>query len=112
MAQDIYQKILKGKISWTSSITKTAKELISKLLVANPAGRLGTLKRGVREVREQNFFKPLNFTEMEAKKMKTPFVPNIKDPLDTSNFEDYEDEDGAEWQRFNDPKADLFADFA
>lgn len=108
---DIYQQILRGKISWPSSISKAGREVISKLLVANPAARLGTLKRGSREVREQTFFKPLNFSDLEKKTLKAPHVPNISSPTDTSNFEEYEDEDGAEWARFNDPSAKFFDDF-
>ena len=79
--------------------------------MANPAARLGNLKRGSREVREQNFFKPLNFSELEKKTIPAPHIPDIKSPTDTSNFEEYEDEDGAEWARFNDPSAKYFDEF-
>ena len=40
---------------------------VAKLLVANPAQRLGCLKRGGRDVREHAFFKPVDFTELEVR---------------------------------------------
>eukprot|EP00908_Phaeocystis_cordata_P026034 Transcript_8509.p2 GENE.Transcript_8509~~Transcript_8509.p2 ORF type:complete len:482 (+),score=294.80 Transcript_8509:1140-2585(+) len=108
---DIYQKILKGKMSFPSSFPKAGRDLVAKLLVANPAQRLGCLKRGGRDVREHAFFKPVDFTELEAKTIRAPFVPKIKSPLDTSNFEHYDDDDDGDWARYNDKRNNVFADF-
>jgi len=108
---EIYQKIMKGKVLFPNSISKNAKDLITKLLVANPSGRLGSLKRGEREVREQPFFKAINFVELEKKIIKAPIVPTISNPLDTSNFEEYEDESGEDWLRFNTPGNTYFTAF-
>ena len=105
-------QILRGKISWPSTISKIGREMVSKLLVANPVARLGNLKRGTRGLREMNFFKPINFTDLEKKSViKAPHIPAIKNPTDTSNFEEFDDDGGAEWARFNDKSTDLFADF-
>jgi len=108
---EIYQKILKCRVAFGPSISRNSRDLINKLLVSNPASRLGSLKRGVREVREQAFFKALNFGDMENKRLPAPNKPTIKNPLDTSNFEAYTDDDGGDWARFNDPKVNLFKDF-
>jgi len=108
---EIYQKILRGKITFPVSFGKNAKDLVAKLLVANPTARLGCLKRGGRDVREHPFYKPLDFGELEAKKPKAPFIPTIKSPLDTSNFEHYDDDDEGDWARFNDKSSNVFAEF-
>uniref|UniRef100_A0A7S4BY39 cGMP-dependent protein kinase n=1 Tax=Chrysotila carterae TaxID=13221 RepID=A0A7S4BY39_CHRCT len=108
---DIYQKILRGKIAYPVTLGKTAREACQKFLLANPAARMCHLKRGVREVREHPFFKPINFDELYNKVPKAPLIPRISDPLDTSNFDYYEDEDGSEWARFNDKRRDFFKNF-
>ena len=43
--------------------------------------------------------------------IKAPIIPVIKNPLDTSNYEHYEDEDGTDWARYNDKKKNVFAAF-
>ena len=92
---DIYQKILRGKISFPAILSKNAKAMIASLLVANPAARLGCLKNKGRDVRHHPFFKPVDFPSLESYSVKAPYVPTIKSPVDTSNFEHY-DEDDAE----------------
>ena len=39
--------------------------------------------------------------------IKAPIIPVIKNPLDTSNYEHYEDEDGTDWARYNDKKKNV-----
>ena len=51
-------------------------------------------------------------TDLEKKTViKAPHIPAIKNPTDTSNFEEFEDDGGAEWARFNDKSTNLFEDF-
>ena len=108
---DIYQKILRGKISFPAILSKNAKDMIAKLLVANPAARLGCLKNKGRDVRHHPFFKPVDFPSLESYSVKAPYVPTIKSPVDTSNFEHYDEDDAEDWARFNDKKSTVFADF-
>ena len=63
--------------------TKNAKDLISKLLVAQPAQRLGSLKRGHRDVSGHAFFKALDFGALTKKAIPAPYVPKISSPTDT-----------------------------
>jgi len=108
---DIYQKILRNKVSYPASFSKNVRDLLSKLLVSNPAARLGSLKNKSRDIKGHAFFKPVNWAELERKEIKAPYVPTITSPTDTSNFEHYDDEGGEDWARFNDRKKDTFAGF-
>jgi len=108
---DIYQKILRNKVSYPSSFSKNAKDLISKLLVSNPTARLGSLKNKSRDITGHPFFKQTNWSTLVKKEEKAPYIPPISSPTDTSNFEQYEDEGGEDWARFNDRKKDTFAGF-
>jgi len=73
--------------------------------------RLGCLKRGGRDVRDHLFFKPVDFQKLESKVTKAPIIPLINSPLDTSNYEHYDDEDGTDWGRYNDKSKNVFAAF-
>ena len=59
-----------------SMVTKQPKDLINKLLVANPAMRLGspTFKKGSRDVIAHPFFKPLDVATLHKKLAPAPCV--------------------------------------
>jgi serine/threonine protein kinase len=75
-------------------ISDSCKDLIRKLLTADPKERLG--HKGASEIRNHPFFRAINFKEIW--KQKAPLVPIIRDSLDfrdsfnTSNFESDADE--------------------
>mgnify|MGYP001179919512 CR=1 FL=1 len=108
---DIYQKILRNRVTYPATVSKNARDLITKLLVSNPSQRLGSLKRGHREISSHAFFKTTDWTALVRKELKAPYVPTIKSPTDTSNFDEYEDEGGEDWTRFNDKSKNLFKGF-
>jgi len=108
---EIYQKILRNRVTYPSIVSKNSRDLISKLLVSNPSQRLGALKKGHRDVSGHVFFKPVDWNELVRKKPKAPYIPQIKSPTDTSNFEDYEEESGEDWARFNDKSKNVFKGF-
>jgi len=108
---DIYQKILRNRVAYPSSMSKAAKDLISKLLISVPAQRLGSLKKGHRDISGHPFFKPLEFSALLKKEIKAPYIPNISSPTDTSNFDDYEEDNAEDWARFNDKRNNLFPGF-
>lgn len=44
---EIYQKILRNKVNYPAAFSKNVRDILSKLLVSNPAARLGSLKNKV-----------------------------------------------------------------
>lgn len=67
--------------------------LIKKLLSMNPAFRLGNLSGGVDDIIHDPFFQ--NGVDMEGiknRQVKAPYVPPIKNASDSSNFDDYEED--------------------
>jgi len=87
----IYQKILSGKIVFPKLFDKNAKALVKKLLTADLGKRYGNLKNGVEDIKTHKWFKDLDWDELQKKKIAPPFKPTVKDPSDTSNFDDYPD---------------------
>ena len=69
-------------------VSDDAKNIITKLLVKNPAQRLG--RKGLNEIKSQNFFSGINFDTVKSKKLKAPFKPTFNENEPTNNFdEDY-----------------------
>ena len=81
---DIYQKILRNRFTYPSHVSKPARDLISKLLVTNPSQRLGSLKRGPRDVLQHPFFKAVDFNQLYKKTIPAPYIPKIASTTDTS----------------------------
>jgi hypothetical protein len=65
---------------------------VKKLLIRDPAVRLGNLKGGVEEIQQQKWFNNFDFDLMLSRGMTAPWVPQIKGALDTSNFDPMEEE--------------------
>jgi len=72
---------------------------------------LGALKKGHRDVSGHALFKPIDWSVLVKKEIKAPYIPKISSPTDTSNFEEYEDDSGEDWTRFNDKAKNVFKGF-
>lgn len=99
---DLFRTIVKGKylVPETTSADEPASEhvvsIIKGLLTKDPAQRLGSLAGGEDDVLEHTWFSnklgknaAIDFTELRRKTIKAPTIPNIRNPLDSSNFEDW-----------------------
>ena len=86
-----YQKIIKVKISFPKDIDKNAKSLIKHLLIGDITKRYGCLKNGVKDVLNHRLFNGFDWRNFAFMKMEVPYIPCIKSPTDTSNFEFYPD---------------------
>jgi hypothetical protein len=69
---------------------------VSKLLVREPGQRIGCLAGGHLDLKEHPWFNSLNFNDLVRKRIKAPWVPEIKDYLDTSAFEAFDEDDNIE----------------
>jgi serine/threonine protein kinase/CRP-like cAMP-binding protein len=67
--------------------------LIKKLLTVNSAFRLGTLSGGIDDIIRDPFFSTVDWNAITQQSMPAPYVPPISGGLDSSNFDDYEEEE-------------------
>ena len=86
----IYQKVLKAQVPEPKGqrpLPKDSKNVIERLLKRETTERLGCMKLGTEEVKRAQFFSKLNWHRLEKKLIQPPYVPEIADPFDVSNFE-------------------------
>lgn len=83
----LFKNIVCVKFSIPRAVNGFAQDLIKKLLVRNQATRLGNLSRGHLDVQEHPWFESINFATLTHKELKAPWIPDIRDPFDTSNYE-------------------------
>ena len=85
----MYEMIQNSAVKFPKRITLSneAKDIIQKLLEKNPKKRLGAQK-GLEEIKNHPFFAKINFNDVEQKKLKAPFIPEIESDKDVSNFDE------------------------
>ena len=66
--------------------------IIRGLLCPNPSFRLGNLSAGIRGIMDHAFFQEVDWKVLCSKKVPPPYKPIIKDALDSSNFNAYEED--------------------
>mmetsp|Transcript_9580 Transcript_9580/g.11597 ORF Transcript_9580/g.11597 Transcript_9580/m.11597 type:complete len:772 (+) Transcript_9580:51-2366(+) len=91
--QEIFKRIIQSTryLHFPKQVDSGAVDIVTKLLSANPAYRLGNLQGGTDDIMNHAWFKKskFNWQSLFEKKIKAPYAPKIKDPLDTSNFDPY-----------------------
>jgi serine/threonine protein kinase len=68
----LYTKIRTGKYTIPKELSNEVKDLIKKLLVINPRKRIG-----FEQIKNHQFFKDINWENLEFKKTEPPFIPNV-----------------------------------
>ena len=69
-----------------SFMSAVAKELLSGLLVKDPAKRLGGGPEGAEVIKSHAFFASINWKDLVEKKLEPPFRPQVMSETDTRYF--------------------------
>jgi protein kinase A len=89
----IYEKIVSGKVRFPAHFSSHLKDLLRNLLQVDLTKRYGNLKNGVLDIKNHNWFQAIDWIQVYSKKVDAPFIPKILSDGDTSNFDDYEEEE-------------------
>lgn len=110
---EMYKKIVEGKIVFPKHFEPSEITLISGFLKGDLTRRLGNMKGGVEEIKEQKYFADVDFELMFAKAVPSPYVPKVTSAGDASNFDKYPEEEilWCDDPNFTDPFADVFDNF-
>ena len=84
------------------------KSIMTELLNRDPYQRLGNLAAGEDGILYHPWFSSYNMDmdDLRAKKYTAPVVPTIKDPLDSSNFENWDHLDDKTKKKYPSVSAD------
>jgi len=84
---EIYDAILSDEPLYPINMPHDSVSILQKLLTREPTDRLGSGPTDAQEIMSHAFFRNINWEEIYAKKLPAPFLPQIKNATDTSNFD-------------------------
>mmetsp|Transcript_24926 Transcript_24926/g.37294 ORF Transcript_24926/g.37294 Transcript_24926/m.37294 type:complete len:714 (+) Transcript_24926:284-2425(+) len=89
---DTFIGIIRNQYSFPQSlsISEDSKDLIQRLLVVNPANRLGNFSKADTEVREHSWFSEVSFVGLVQRDIRPPWIPDIRSPIDVSNYDNFD----------------------
>jgi len=87
----LFKRIVQVKYSFPPGdiVNEQAQDLIQRLIVRRQANRFGCLARGDMDIRDHSWFNVIDVDKLLNKRIPSPWVPRIKDPLDASHFDSY-----------------------
>ncbi|KAM3185750.1 hypothetical protein ACTXT7_005721 [Hymenolepis weldensis] len=85
---EIFESITNREVRYPVRLSMEATLIMRRLLRRNVSLRLGASAKDAAEVKEQLFFKCINFDDLLQRKIKPPFVPKIAAAEDVSNFDE------------------------
>lgn len=85
----LFKAVVKSRFKIPSKVSQPAQDMIEGLLVKDPAHRLGSLAGGSKDIIDHAFLEAIDTEKLRKKELTAPFVPKVKNLLDTSNFEDW-----------------------
>lgn len=84
---EIYDAILADEPLYPIHMPRDSVSILQKLLTREPDQRLGSGATDAQEVMSQPFFRNINWDDIYHKRVAPPFMPQIKNATDTSNFD-------------------------
>lgn len=85
---DLFKAILEDSVPYPTWLSKQADSILKGLLTKDPATRLGCAQfEADNEIKSHPFFRDVDWSAMEAKKIKPPFQPQINSTCDVTNFD-------------------------
>jgi serine/threonine protein kinase len=91
----IFQNIVAAEknLTFPPKIDPQLVSLVKKLLTVNPTFRLGNLNGATQDIMNDPFFSTIDWNAVKQRTARAPYVPPIGNPMDSSNFDEYEEED-------------------
>ncbi|CAO3687424.1 hypothetical protein G6F70_007273 [Rhizopus microsporus] len=107
----LYEKIITCKPVYPSHFSPEATDLLKHLLTPDLSSRYGNLKGGPQDLIQHPWFQPIDFDQLAKRQIKPPYIPQVKEPGDSSNFDHYEEEKVPYGQPQHDPFRKYFTEF-
>lgn len=85
---EIFDAILSDEPLYPIHMPRDSVDILRKLLTREPDKRLGCGPSDALEIMKHPFFADINWDDVYHKRVKPAFVPTLRDPTDTSNFDE------------------------
>lgn len=86
--EELFASITEATVSYPKFMSKEAKELCKGFLIKNPDKRLGSpYQQEQVEIMNHPFFRRIDWKKVEDRQIQPPFIPNVRDPRETENFD-------------------------
>jgi serine/threonine protein kinase len=83
----MFEKIMNALLTFPPFMSKSANDILSKLLVRDPQLRLGSGELDATELKEHEFFADVDFEGLASGAISPPWTPLVVGSLDTSQFD-------------------------
>eukprot|EP01062_Namystynia_karyoxenos_P025032 TRINITY_DN1980_c0_g1_i1.p1 TRINITY_DN1980_c0_g1~~TRINITY_DN1980_c0_g1_i1.p1 ORF type:complete len:360 (+),score=123.74 TRINITY_DN1980_c0_g1_i1:77-1081(+) len=107
----IYEKILGVNLAFPKWIDSRAKDLIKSLLTLDHTKRLGTLKRGVQDIKKHKYYSGLDWDVLLGKKIPAPIPIRIGKEGDSRYFDRYPESPETQQKTLTTAQQELFKNF-
>jgi serine/threonine protein kinase len=87
----LFKAICRGSFEFPPGdwMSEDSMDLIDSVLDPDPYLRLGTFDADAVSIREHSWYEDFDFVALQKREMTPPWFPDIKDPLDVSNFDEW-----------------------
>ncbi|KAM3727862.1 Serine/threonine-protein kinase [Dirofilaria immitis] len=88
--EEIFDSIVNDDVRYPRFLSIESISIMRRLMRKNPEKRLGSGQNDALEVKQQRFFKHVNWDwdKLLKKEIKPKFVPHVRNPEDVSNFDE------------------------
>ena len=83
----LFKAIVELEITYPPGCSPMCEDFLKRLLRRRPSRRLGS--RGEDEIFQHGWLSQIDFHKLFKQEYKSPYVPNVKDPLDVANFSNW-----------------------
>jgi hypothetical protein len=83
----LFKAIIGRQVEYPPGFSSNCEKFLKCLLRRRPYRRLGA--QGEEEIAQHAWFQTMDFQKLFKQEYKSPYVPQIKDPLDVANFADW-----------------------
>ena len=90
---EVYQRVMEGDVKYPKKFSTSLIDLCGSLLQQRQSKRLGNMKRGIQDVVKHKWFSGFDWSGLKALELRPPIPVEVKNELDTSNFDPIDDED-------------------
>jgi len=112
---EMFKRIVMGKYVIPDYVQEEAGDMIKKLLVRRDTERLGNLAKGHLDIKSHPWYEKsgIDFKSIIQRGSPAPWKPVLKNPLDSSNFDDFSRYENEKYtgRRLTKSEQDKFKDF-